>query len=219
MPAAKRARPGAEPFVPDTTNLETLRTASYGCQGCELYADASQTVFGEGGIKAALMLVGEQPGDREDAEGRPFVGPAGKLLDRALAEAGIESRTVFRTNAVKHFRFKQRGKRRIHDKPDVGNIVACRPWLIAELTAVRPTGVVVLGATAVRSVLGPGAKLMHIRGTRLPWPADQFESLGDAPPAWVLATIHPSAVLRSKDRTALYGGLVADLRAAARELS
>ena len=160
-------------------------------------------MFGEGPVPAPLLLVGEQPGDREDTEGRPFVGPAGKLLDDALAEAGIERSDAYLTNAVKHFKWKPRGTRRIHDKPSWGEQVACRPWLEAELALVRPRAILLLGATAAQSLLGKDFRVTRARG--IPLESELAEL--------VMATIHPSAVLRADDRDAAYAGLVADMRA------
>jgi DNA polymerase len=197
----------AEPFVPKTTTLRTLAAAVQKCRGCDLYKYATQAVFGEGKKAARLMLVGEQPGDQEDRQGEPFVGPAGALLDKALAAAGLEREEVYLTNAVKHFKWEARGKRRIHKKPRVSEMKACRPWLEAELRAVKPAVIVCLGATAAQAVLGPQFKLMQNRGKVLPSP------LGDR----VVATIHPSAVLRAPDaegRRAAYEMLVADLKVA-----
>ncbi|MFF0868307.1 UdgX family uracil-DNA binding protein [Nonomuraea sp. NPDC003560] len=196
---------GAAEFLPARRDLGSLRTAAARCEGCDLYAKATRTVFGEGPEQARFMLVGEQPGDREDREGHPFVGPSGRVLDRGLEEAGIERDAVYLTNAVKHFSFTPRGKRRIHQKPTVAEIEACRPWLGAELELVRPDVVVVLGATAARSLLGRAFRLTEHRGEPVP--------LGDA---LAVATIHPSAVLRAPDRDAAYAGFVSDLRAAAR---
>jgi uracil-DNA glycosylase len=200
----------AEPYLPDSDRLPELARAAADCHGCELYQNATQTVFGRGPARAAMMLVGEQPGDVEDQRGEPFVGPAGKLLDRALAEAGIDVGTTYLTNAVKHFRWKpdERSKRRIHQKPSAGNIRACRPWLAAELRAVHPGLVVALGATAAQAMLGTGFRLTQHRGEALPAELDGVEFS-------VLATIHPSAVLRAPDRDAALAGLVADLRTAA----
>ena len=200
----------AEPFLPDSDQLPALARAAAGCRGCELYQTATQTVFGRGKAGSPLMLVGEQPGDVEDQRGEPFVGPAGKLLDRALAEAGIDAGRVFMTNAVKHFRWKpdERSKRRIHLKPSAGNVRACRPWLAAELRAVHPELVVALGATAAQSLLGSGFRLTQRRGSVLDAELDGFRFS-------VLATIHPSAVLRAPDRDEALAGLVTDLRAAA----
>lgn len=188
-------------------DLASLGTAVQQCERCELYRDATQAVLGAGAAHAPLMIVGEQPGDREDLEGRPFVGPAGRVLDDAMSEAGIGS--SYLTNAVKHFRFEQRGKRRIHQTPLRRHLVACRPWLEAELDAVRPVGVVLLGATAGQAVYGASFRVGEARGVVREWP----EPGG---PDWSVATIHPSAVLRAgEDRAAAYDGLVADLRVAA----
>ncbi|WP_206789893.1 UdgX family uracil-DNA binding protein [Amycolatopsis sp. MtRt-6] len=204
---------GAEP--PDTTDLDRLRSAASGCQGCPLYQDATQTVFGEGDAGATVLVVGEQPGDKEDLAGEPFVGPAGKLLDRAFAEAGFDRRSLYVTNAVKHFKFKrdERGKRRIHQKPGRTEVVACRPWLLAELRAVRPELVLLLGATAAQSLLGPKFRLTAHRGEPLEAPADVADLVPSA-----MATVHPSAVLRAPDRDDAYAGFVADLQAAAKLL-
>jgi len=200
----------AEPYVPATERLPELSRAAAECQGCELYQNATQTVFGRGPAGAPLMLVGEQPGDVEDKQGEPFVGPAGKLLDRALEQAGIDPGHAYLTNAVKHFRWRpdERSKRRIHQKPSAGNIRACRPWLAAELRAVRPDLVVALGATAAQGLLGTSFRLTEHRGSVLTAELDGIRLS-------VLATIHPSAVLRAPDRDAALAGLVADLRVAA----
>jgi uracil-DNA glycosylase family protein len=198
--------PTAAPFLPEKLTLKALKGAVQGCRGCPLYADATQAVFGEGKLTAEVMLVGEQPGDQEDLAGVPFVGPAGKLLDRALDEAGIDRRNTYVTNAVKHFKWKARGPRRIHDKPTWTEQVACHPWLEAELALVRPRALVLLGATAAQSVLGKDFKVTKERGKALD--SDLAEL--------VTATIHPSAVLRGKDRDELFAGLVADLRLVSR---
>ena len=201
----------AAPFVPVSTSLKTLGAAAEKCRGCDLYKTATQVVFGAGPKKARIMLVGEQPGDQEDRQGEPFVGPAGALLDKALADAGIPRDQVFLTNAVKHVKWEPRGKRRIHKKPRMSEVKACRPWLEAELRAVRPAVVVCLGATAAQSMLGASFKLMKQRG--------QVVSSPSAPR--VVATIHPSAVLRAPDaegRRAAYGMLVADLKVVAKAL-
>jgi uracil-DNA glycosylase family protein len=204
----------AEPFVPDTDRLPDLAHAAAGCRGCELYQDATQTVFGRGPAGAPLMLVGEQPGDVEDQRGEPFVGPAGKLLDRALAEAGIDASRSYLTNAVKHFAFTMRGTRRLHQTPKRGHVVACRPWLAAELRSVQPKVLVALGATASQSLFGPSFRLSQHRGEVLHLPADGLPD--SSPDPLVVVTIHPSAVLRAgDDRDAMYGGLVDDLRRAA----
>jgi len=196
----------AEPFVPDRLTLAELPTAVQGCKGCDLYKYATQAIAGEGPSTARVMLVGEQPGDREDREGKPFVGPAGKLLDKALEDAGISRQEVYVTNAVKHFKFEERGKRRIHKKPSVGEIEACFPWLAVELGDLRPQIVVCLGATAARAVLGKDHSLMQHRGEFFPHPSG----------AVVTATVHPSAVLRSSDsesRRVDYEAFVRDLAA------
>ncbi|WP_350348993.1 UdgX family uracil-DNA binding protein [Agromyces sp. G08B096] len=203
-------RPGAERWVPPDADVAALRRAVPDCRGCELWRDATQAVFSTGSPEASVMLVGEQPGDREDREGEPFVGPAGRVLDDALAAAGIARADAYLTNAVKHFRFELRGKRRIHEKPAVGHLVACRPWLAAELRAVHPSVVVGLGATAARSLLGSPVRLGDLRGRVLPPP--------EGAPAPVVLTQHPSAVLRVRDadeRGAAFDALVADLAIAA----
>ena len=203
---------GAEPLVPRGAGLEELRAAAASCTGCDLYRNATQTVFGAGPVPARVLLVGEQPGDQEDKAGEPFVGPAGKLLDRALTDAGIDRGQAYVTNAVKHFKFTVdgRGKRRIHEKPSRTEVVACRPWLLAELEVVRPELVVCLGATAAQSLLGPGFRLTQLRGEILDAP-----DLG----ARIMATTHPSAVLRAPDRDVAYKAMVDDLRTAADALS
>lgn len=203
----------AEPWVPEHPTLPRLRAAVQECEGCELHRDATQGVMGDGDPDADLVLLGEQPGDQEDQQGEPFVGPAGRLLDEALAEAGIAPDSVFRTNVVKHFRWSgMRGKRRIHQSPKQSHVTACRPWLEAELRLLHPRGVVLLGGTAGKALLGPSFKVGESRGTRLPWP----DSVAvEHPPRWVLPTTHPAAVLRAgADRQASYDALVADLRAA-----
>ncbi|WP_158848931.1 UdgX family uracil-DNA binding protein [Saccharothrix deserti] len=195
----------AAPFVPEGADLAALRRAAAGCRGCELYKPATQTVFGAGPADARLMLVGEQPGDVEDRQGEPFVGPAGRLLDKALDEADLAREGVYLTNAVKHFKFvpAERGKRRIHKTPARGEIAACLPWLRAELAQVRPALVVCLGATAAKAVLGNSFKVSERRG--------QVEHAEDYD-VDVIATVHPSAVLRAPDRDEAYQGFLADLR-------
>jgi uracil-DNA glycosylase family protein len=210
MPASVRS---AAAYLPDRRSLRALADAVQGCRGCDLYKDATQAVFGEGKRRARVMLVGEQPGDREDVEGHPFVGPAGKLLDRALEEAGIDRADTYVTNVVKHFKWKPapRGKRRIHRKPDLHEQLACRPWLDAELEAVRPQVLVCLGATAAHSLLGRSFSVMKERG--------RFVDSDLAP--LVTATVHPSSVLRAPDdaaRADAMRALVADLRKVARKL-
>jgi len=166
-----------------------VRDAASECRACHLYKRGTQTVFGEGPSKAAVMLVGEQPGDAEDLAGHPFVGPAGKLLDRALADAGIDRRLVYVTNVVKHFKWEPRGKRRIHKKPNAGEIAACRPWLDTEIALVKPRAIVCLGATAAQALLGRGFKVTVHRGEFIPSPLAPL----------VLATVHPSSILRAPD--------------------
>lgn len=200
-------RPGAGQWVPDSTSVKALADSAPECRGCELYRDATQVVFSAGPKSAGLMLVGEQPGDQEDQRGRPFVGPAGRLLAEALTAAHIETTSVYLTNAVKHFRFERRGKARIHKTPDVGHITACRPWLEAELEAVRPAVVVCLGATAGRAVLGRPVRVGAERGILMPDPAGLAG-------AGILLTTHPSALLRlrnAEDRGPAFAQLVADL--------
>jgi DNA polymerase len=192
----------------DEPSIDQLRESAAGCRACELWRDATQTVFGEGAGNPRLMLVGEQPGDQEDLQGKPFVGPAGRLLDRALAEAGIERGEVYVTNAVKHFRFTRRGKRRLHEKPNAGQIRACRPWLEAEIDAIKPRLIVLLGATAAQSVMGPAFRVSRQRGEVLSSPFG----------VPVVATVHPSSILRAGDdasREAALASLIADLRVAA----
>jgi uracil-DNA glycosylase len=205
---ARNPYPTAAAFMPDTLTMRGVREAVQQCEGCPLHANATQAVFGEGTLTSEVMLVGEQPGDQEDRAGAPFVGPAGKLLDRALDEAGIDRRKTYVTNAVKHFKWKARGTRRIHDKPSWTEQMACRPWLEAELALVKPTALVLMGATAAQSLLGKSFRVTQHRGT--PLDSDLAEV--------VVATIHPSAVLRSDDREAMFAGLVDDLRAVAANL-
>lgn len=197
----------ARPWVPERGGLAAAAEAAGECRGCELWRHATQVVFGEGPRDATMVLVGEQPGDREDREGEPFVGPAGRVLDDALADAGIDRGRVYLTNAVKHFRFEERGKRRIHVKPDLAHMVACAPWLERELELVDPAVVVALGATAARAVLGHSVTISRERGRLL--------ALGERE---ALVTTHPSAVLRLRGKDgydAAYESLVADLRVAA----
>src|SRR4051812_826029 len=199
-------------FLPRKRTLGALASAAAGCRGCPLYEDAPQTVFGQGRSSARLMLVGEQPGDKEDKEGEPFVGPAGRLLDRALEEAGIDRSEAYVTNAVKHFKWRPRGNRRLHQTPRVGEIEACKPWLQAEVQAVEPEAVLAMGATAARSLFGSKVKVTKDRGRPLESPL--------APVAAV--TIHPSAILRLRDhdeREAELAAFVADLEGVAAALS
>ena len=201
---------GAEEYLPDRKSLTSLQEAAADCRGCSLYRNATQTVFGEGPASAEVVMVGEQPGDQEDRQGRPFVGPAGKVLDRALADADIDRRKVFITNVVKHFKFQPRGKRRIHKRPSAEEVRACAPWFRAELQAVGPTALVALGATAAQDLFGRSFRVTKERGKRLD---------SDLAPV-VMATIHPSAILRAddEDREQEYERFVADLRVLAGEL-
>jgi uracil-DNA glycosylase len=202
----------AAELVPPRPTVSRLREAAAGCTACPLWKPATQTVFGEGPAKARMMLVGEQPGDREDIEGHPFVGPAGRELDRGLEAAGIERLDVYLTNVVKHFKYKARGKRRIHQKPDAAEIGACKPWLEAELAVVKPDALVCLGATAAQALLGRDFRVTRQRGTPVDSPLAPLVS----------ATIHPSAILRlreEEERAAEREAFAADLRAAAKALA
>jgi uracil-DNA glycosylase len=195
----------AGPWVPERPTLPRLRGAVDGCRGCPLWQNATQAVFGEGRARAPVMLVGEQPGDQEDLEGRPFVGPAGRVLDEALAEAGVDRDATYVTNAVKHFKWEARGKRRIHAKPTWSETTACRPWLEAELAVVKPRVLVCLGATAAQSLLGKQFRVTKQRGE---WIESELAEL-------VTATIHPSAILRQRDADARHAEMarfVDDLR-------
>jgi uracil-DNA glycosylase len=189
--ATNKSGPGAAPFVPDTTSLPALASAAQQCRGCDLYARATQAVFGRGPRDAELVVVGEQPGDEEDRAGSPFVGPSGHVLDELLREAGIDRSRVYVTNAVKHFKWEPRGKRRIHSRPNAWQVSACHPWLAAELTALSATVLICLGATAAQSILGSTFRLTSSFGK-------VFESGGRR----ILATYHPSAILRMPDREA-----------------
>ncbi|HZS16922.1 MAG TPA: UdgX family uracil-DNA binding protein [Candidatus Udaeobacter sp.] len=194
---------------PDTSSWDKVRDAARECTACHLYKRATQTVFGEGPKHAMIMLVGEQPGDYEDQEGKPFVGPAGKIMDKALEEAGINRKEVYVTNAVKHFKWEPRGKRRIHQKPNSREIAACRPWLEAELRIVRPKLLLCLGATAAQAVFGPSFRVTRERG----------KLLSSKLAAKTVATVHPSSLLRQPDeesRQREYERFVVDLRAARR---
>jgi uracil-DNA glycosylase family protein len=202
----------ATPFLPERRSLKALREAAAECRGCHLWRPATQTVFGEGAAGARVMLVGEQPGDREDRAGHPFVGPAGRELDRALEEAGIDRRAAYVTNVVKHFKFQERGKRRIHATPKKFEVDACRPWLDEELRVVKPEALVVLGATAGKALFGSKFTIRDARG----------RPIESALAPLVVATIHPSAILRAPDdeaRAREREGLVADLRAVADALA
>lgn len=212
--ASRAEWPTAAPFVPAGVDLAGLARAAAGCRGCPLHGPASQTVFGEGAAQARIVLVGEQPGDVEDRRGRPFVGPAGRLLDEALAEVGIDRDAAYVTNAVKHFKFtlSEGGRRRIHQKPDAAEVAACRPWLVAELDRLDPEIVVALGATAGSALFGPGFRVTRSRGMLVPLPPREETGRQSA---YALATLHPSAVLRAENRETAYAGLVRDLRVAA----
>ncbi|MER8002188.1 UdgX family uracil-DNA binding protein [Streptomyces sp. NPDC095613] len=226
----------AAPYLPDRGGLAALRRAAADCHGCPLYENATRTVFGSGPASARVVLVGEQPGDQEDRQGEPFVGPAGHMLRKALEEAGLDVAEAYLTNAVKHFKFTSAGpgKRRIHKAPSLREMTACRPWLTAELHAVGPEVVVALGATAGKALFGPSFRVTKDRGALIPLPPPGPGGRGsgaggspaggptaDGSPAgredtvYGLATIHPSAVLRADDRAAVYAGLVGDLRVAA----
>jgi len=201
----KKELTSARPFIPEKATLKQLAEASRHCEGCELYLCATQTVFGQGPKKAKIMLVGEQPGDKEDLAGAPFVGPAGKILDQALEDAGIARDIVYLTNAVKHFRFEERGKRRIHKKPSGTNISACRPWLDAEIDHVKPETIVCLGATATQSLAGRDIRVLKDRGKWIPTTLAKR----------LIVTIHPSALLRLPETASYedeYATFVADLR-------
>jgi uracil-DNA glycosylase len=202
----------ATPFLPDRSSLKALREASAVCRGCHLWRGATQTVFGEGRKGSRVMLVGEQPGDKEDKAGEPFVGPAGRELDRGLEAAGIERADTYVTNAVKHFKFEERGRRRIHQTPKRFEIDACRPWLDAELDVVKPEALILLGATAAKALLGSSFRVTQHRG----------ELLDSELAPLVSATIHPSAILRSRDdaeRAAEREAFASDLRAVAAALA
>jgi uracil-DNA glycosylase len=206
-----KPHPSAREFIPENPTLESLRQAAQGCRGCDLYKAATQAVLGEGPRRAAAFFIGEQPGDQEDLAGKPFVGPAGRVLDEALDEVGIPRADVYVTNAVKHFKWEPRGKRRIHQKPTLGEVKACRPWLETELALVRPRIIVCLGATAAQSLLGPQFRITRDHGLffETPW----------AP--WATATLHPSAILRMPDaekRLAARLQLLDDLRKVAERL-
>jgi len=207
----RRAESPALQLIPDQLSLPSLREAAASCQACDLHETGTQTVFGEGAVGATVMFVGEQPGDREDLAGKPFVGPAGHLLDEALARAGIDRDRVYVTNAVKHFKWKPQGKRRLHQKPNATEIAACRPWLDAEIATVRPRLIVCLGATGSQALLGASFRVSIDRGRVTERPG--------LPP--IIATVHPSAILRAPDdesRHAEMEAFVADLTIVARRL-
>jgi uracil-DNA glycosylase len=198
----------AAPLIPDRPTLKKLRETAAGCKACPLWESGTQTVFGEGSAQAEVVLVGEQPGDQEDLAGKPFVGPAGRLLDKALEEAGIDRKLAYVTNVVKHFKWQARGKRRIHQKPNAAEVAACRPWLDAELSLLKPKVLVCLGATAAQALLGRQFRVSKDRGV----PVDS-----DLAPV-VMATVHPSAILRSDDREQEMTMFVEDLRHVAEAL-
>ncbi|GAA1564564.1 UdgX family uracil-DNA binding protein [Kribbella hippodromi] len=198
----------AEEWVPHDGGMRKVRSTLPECRGCELWEDATQVVAGEGPVRARMMLVGETPGDHEDKEGHVFVGPAGRLLDRAFDEAGIDRSEVYLTNAVKHFRFEREGKRRIHKTPSAGQITACRPWVLRELEIVKPDVLVVLGAVAARALLGTGFRVTQQRGEKVELPDGRT----------AVATVHPSAVVRSQEFTRDLERFVADLRVAVKLL-
>jgi uracil-DNA glycosylase family protein len=210
MPKPKNPTSAAE-LIPDRPTVLKVRDAAKDCRACDLWKLGTQTVFGEGAPKAPLMFVGEQPGNEEDLTGHPFVGPAGKLLDRALADAGIDRTAVYVTNVVKHFKWEPRGKRRIHKKPNAGQIAACRPWLDTEIMLVKPRAIVCLGATAAQALLGRQFKVTAHRGEFIPSPLAPL----------VLATVHPSSILRAPDDDARHREMkqfTDDLRHVARAL-
>ncbi len=195
----------AAALIPERPTLAKLRQAVQRCQGCDLYRFATQAVFGEGPLHASIVFIGEEPGNDEDRKGHPFVGPAGKLLDRALADAGIRRSDVYLTNVIKHFKFEERGKRRLHKKPRASEIEACHPWLEAELALIKPQVIVCLGATAAQALMGAGFRLSKHRG--------EFFVYSET--RWITATVHPSSILRAPDdaqRHAQYAEFVADLR-------
>jgi uracil-DNA glycosylase len=199
-------------FLPARTTLPSLRDAVQGCRGCDLYRDATQAVFGEGPASARIVMVGEQPGDKEDLAGKPFVGPAGGVLDRAIEEAGLDRDEIYVTNIVKHFRFVRRGKKRIHKKPDAEQIRACTPWLEAELSRIGPEVLVLLGATAAQALLGRTVRVTQQHGTFVESPLAPL----------VTATVHPSSILRTRideERREAFDGLVRDLRVVRRALA
>jgi uracil-DNA glycosylase family protein len=195
--------PGAEEFLPDKLDYGSLKRAAAGCEGCDLYKNATQTVFGEGPSQASVMFVGEVPGDEEDKVGHPFVGPAGRLLDRALEEAGIQRELVYMTNAVKHFKWKPSGKRRLHDKPNTSEIAACKPWLESEIALLKPRILVCLGATAAQTLFGRDFRVTRMRGSWMEFQND----------IRAIATVHPSSILRTPDpdREVAYRQFVSDL--------
>jgi len=211
MAPRKNPYPTAVPFLPEKITLPAMQRAVQGCEGCDLYKNATQAVFGEGPAKVSCIMIGEQPGNEEDLQGKPFVGPAGKLLDRALDDAGIDRDKVYVTNAVKHFKNEMRGARRLHRSPDIAEINACRPWLEQEIKVTKPKVVVCMGTSAARSVFGRSITLRDFRGRFV---QTEFSDL-------TLVTTHPSSILRSPDdesRHRNYDALVADLKIVAKEI-
>jgi len=208
MATREKSTGTAAALIPPRASLTKLREIAAGCTACPLYANATQTVFGEGPAQAALMLVGETAGDQEDLQGRPFVGPAGKLLDRCLAEAGLDRRAAYVTNVVKYFKFTLRGKRRLHGKPNAAEIGACLPWLQAEIARVKPQMMVCLGATAAQALLGAKFRVSQQRGVAVPSPLAPV----------VMATVHPSALLRAIDDATRHEEIARDLKTAAKLL-
>ena len=201
----KPVEKSAAQYIPPNPTIPRMQSAAKACRGCDLWKNASQTVFGEGAPKARVMFVGEQPGDQEDLQGHPFVGPAGRILERALKDAGISRDEVYVTNAVKHFKSEPRGKRRIHKKPNAREVEACKPWLEAEIRALRPDIVVCLGATAAQSLLGRAFRVTTSRGKVMPFPLSQF----------AIATVHPSSILRTREDEARHAAMrdfVSDLK-------
>ncbi|MFT3743328.1 MAG: UdgX family uracil-DNA binding protein [Pyrinomonadaceae bacterium] len=196
-------------YFPPEDDYDSLKRAAEGCRGCDLYLDATQTVFGEGDLKPKLVFVGEQPGDEEDIKGHPFVGPAGRLFDQALAEVGIDRSETYITNTVKHFKWKPAGKRRLHERPRASEIKACLPWLWAEIELLGPPILVCLGATASQALLGPEFRVTQMRGQ---WLRTEFSQN-------VLATVHPSSILRSQNRDEEYRWFVTDLQLVADKLA
>lgn len=212
-PLRAKKQGDATPFLPKNRTILSLREASQSCKGCDLWKNATQTVFGEGHSRPSIMLIGEQPGDKEDVAGHPFVGPAGRILDEALAAAGIDRADVYVTNAVKHFSWApaERGRRRIHKKPRYSEITACRPWLDAEITVTHPEVIICMGATAAQALLGKEFRVMRDRGKFVPSALDPY----------VMATIHPSSILRAQDdesRRAQKEAFITDLRSAASQI-
>ena len=207
----KRIQQTAAPLIPENPDIPKLREAAAGCRACDLWKTGTQTVFGEGGPKPRVILVGEQPGDQEDLQGHPFVGPAGRILDKALEEAGIDRTEIYVTNAVKHFKWEPRGKRRIHKKPNTLEITACKPWIESEIEVLHPDVIVCLGATAAQALLGRQFRVTQDRGK---WIESPLAPL-------VMATVHPSSILRSPDsetRRAEMAHFIADLRPVAEAL-